>query len=272
MLTKRPITELCEKFDVDWERTPLSFVLNDLGLPDMEEVFVTGGSLVRLLMGLPATNGDIDIYTTKSFPDSFNNKLKKSVKQVGSFATTYKYKIGAKLFHLNVVDKMKPLSVGGTLNRFDLSHCQFALVKEHIFYTDDALLSLVTRKQCLNPRGFIRFKSTAHRIIKYNRLGFNGDQAMKDLLIKHCSAESVKDSESSWEDAKKTASFDVGALEDFTTPFPLTGEVEAVSGVYEKYISKYKEEDLMNAAIAKKLSSMGAKSVTFAPDPEGKSE
>lgn len=203
-MTAIGVGDLCEKFGVDWDKSALNFLMNDLDLHKQPALFIAGGSLVRLLCGLPSTGGDIDIYRNhKEIPEEFEHRIKEYKVEDGKFASKYKYQTGINTFWLNLVDKMAARPPISVLKSFDLYHCQFALFDEKIIYTDDALIHLTTRKQKLNNESKnIRFRATAHRINKYQKLGFDGFDAMEDLLINYYKNDD-KEVEDSWGDESK---------------------------------------------------------------------
>ena len=175
-------SKLATLFDVDWNSTQLKKAAVNLGLGTFE-VSISGGAVVRTLMGTDIFKGDIDI-----FPHTFD-ALERLTKHFAEYdikeskhAMSFDYVDGVRKTKVQIITKYNPvLGIEQTLNSFDLEHCKFAYYpKGDILVTSNASPICLAQRQ-IRLANVTSPHYTMGRVIKYKRLGFEADKAIELL-------------------------------------------------------------------------------------------
>lgn len=175
-------SELCSLFDVDFEGSQLKQVITDLDLVGVD-VGICGGAIVRTLLKQDIFKGDIDLFP---YTDEAMNVLMRRFSKERSFteskyASNFEYKSGVRKTKVQIITKSKPTNIITTFKSFDLEHCKIA----YCFWTD-RLHSTASSPILLAQKKIMLANvddptHTMMRVIKYKRLGFDGDKALEQL-------------------------------------------------------------------------------------------
>jgi len=176
--------QLCSLFGVDWDNTQLCSLLPELEVP--KGCSISGGAIVRTLLGQDMFKGDVDIFAHKedALRDAITKYSTDKTWTKSKYAYNFELTSGVRKTKVQVITRDNPSIVNETLKNFDFEHCKFSLYSRSSEITIVSTRSAPTILAMKQLRlGLVRDPNyTLGRAIKYKRLGFDADKVIEQLV------------------------------------------------------------------------------------------